>query len=140
MPRKLKVVVAHHEPVLADTLTKILTINDVEVVAAYSGVSGLELALSTNPDVAILCIVPAGYSDLNGVYAAVVVRALMPTCKIALVPGGSGGWVTEPLTLATSRGYDFDVWLEPIYNQLIERLSHFTGGDIEPIGRSSEFR
>ena len=134
MPRKLKVLVAHHERVVADTLVMVMHQVNVEAVAAYSGIAALELALSANPDVAILCIVPSHLDDLNGVYAAVVVRALMPACRILLFPGGSGGRVIEPLTLASAGGYHFEVIAEPIHpNDLLEMLSANTCGDIEPI-------
>jgi hypothetical protein len=135
MPRKLKVVIAHHEKAIADAFGKaILPQCNVDAKTAYSGVSGLELVLSTNPDVAILCIVPAYHGDLNGVFAAVVVRALMPACRVMLFPGGSGTWVTEPLLLAKARSYEFELLPEPIQPQgLLELLTKLTGGDIEPI-------
>jgi hypothetical protein len=88
MPRRLKVVNLHHEKVVADTLATILRQCNADATATYSNVSGLEVVLSTNPDLAILCIVPAYHDDLNGVYAAVVVRGLMPACCIRLCPGG----------------------------------------------------
>jgi hypothetical protein len=103
-------------------------------VAGYSCVAGLEAVLSTNPDVAILCIVPAGFRDLNGVYAAVVVRVLMPTRRVLLVPGGAGDWVEQPLALAKARGYGFEVLPEPIHPKgLLQILKEMIGGDIEPM-------
>src|ERR1700760_1229075 len=68
MPRKLKIVVAHHEKVIADTLVIILRQSNADAVAAYSGTSALDAVLTTDPDLAILCIVPAFRDDLNGVY------------------------------------------------------------------------
>ena len=61
MSRRLKVVVAHHEKVIADTLCIVLNQSNVDATSAYSGVSGVELVLATQPDVAILCIVPGHY-------------------------------------------------------------------------------
>ena len=134
MPRKLKGVVAHHEKVIADTLTMILRRSNMDATPAYSGVSGLELVLSTNPDLAILCIVPAYDDDLNGVYAAVAIRSLVPGCRILLCPGGSGGWVDEPLKLAKARGYEFELIFEPIQLQELMQMSReLTGGDIDSI-------
>jgi hypothetical protein len=134
MSRKLKVVVAHHEKVIADTLAIVLRQSNVEVATAYTGVSGLELVLSTNPDVAILCIVPTYDGDLNGVYAAVVVRALMPACRLLLYPGGSGSWVVEPLKTAEARGYEFELLMETTHpTEIFRLLGEQTGGDIEPI-------
>jgi two-component SAPR family response regulator len=138
MPRKLKVVVAHHEKLIVDTVVMILKQVNVDAIAAHSGVSALELVLSTSPDVAILCIVPSSLDDLNGVYAAVVVRALMPACRILLFPGGSGSWVVDPLTLARTRGYQFELIPEPIHpDDLFALLEKQTAGDIEPIRRRS---
>ncbi len=134
VPRKLRIVVTHHEKVIAGTLCKILHARNVDATAAYSGVSALETVFSKNPDLAILCIVPAHPGDLNGVFAAVAVRALMPACRILLCPGGSGLWVDEPLALAKARGYEFELLPEPIHPETVfELLGKLTGGDIEPI-------
>ena len=134
MSRRLKVVVAHHEKVIADTLCIVLNQSNVDATSAYSGVSGVELVLATQPDVAILCIVPAHYDDLNGVYAAVAVRGLLPSCRVILSPGGSGAWVENPLDLAQKRGYEFELICEPIHPQeLLRILGESTGGEIEPI-------
>jgi CheY-like chemotaxis protein len=53
MPRKLNVVIAHHEKVMADTLAMVLKQANVDAAAAYSGIDALELVLSTHPDVAV---------------------------------------------------------------------------------------
>jgi len=106
----------------------------MDATPAYSGVSGLELALSTNPDLAILCIVPAYDGDLNGVYAAVAIRSRVPGCRILLCPGGSGGWVDEPLKLAKARGYEFELIFEPTQLQdLLQVSRELTSGDIDSI-------
>jgi CheY-like chemotaxis protein len=135
MPRKLKVVFAHHEKVIVDTYQMVLQQSNVDIKAAHSGVSALEHVLSMKPDIAILCIVPDAHADdLNGVYAAVVVRTLLPTCRILLCPGGSGGWVNEPLALAAAHGYEFELIEEPINPRaLLELLGEMAGGDIEPV-------
>jgi hypothetical protein len=134
MPRKLNVVIAHHEKPIADILVMVLKQSSVDAAAAYSGVDALKLVLSTHPDVAILCIVPAYDGDLNGVYAAIVVRALEPDCHIVLLPGGSGGWVIDPLNLALSRGIEFELTPEPVHpDVLFALLTPHTGGDIESI-------
>lgn len=134
MARRLKVVVAHHEKVIADTLCMVLNQSNVDATAAYSGVSGVELVLASQPDVAILCIVPAHYDDLNGVYAAVAVRELVPSCRVMLSPGGSGDWVINPLTFAQERGYEFELISEPVHpDELLRIVGESTGGDIEPI-------
>jgi hypothetical protein len=71
---------------------------------------------------------------LSGVYAAVVVRTLMPDCHIVLVPDGSGGWVDNPLNLALSRGIEFELIPEPVHpDELFGLLTSHTGRDIEPI-------
>jgi CheY-like chemotaxis protein len=133
MPRKLKVVVAHHEKVIADTLASVVEHANVDAKTAYSGVAAVELVLSTKPDLALLCIVPAHPADLNGVYAAVLVRTLMPACRIVLCAGSSGWWVTEPLALAKARGYEFEVIPEPIQPEILFELVAGMGvGDIEP--------
>jgi len=82
--------------------------------------------------------VPAYLGDLNGVYAAVVVRALLPACCILLCPGGSGTWVNEPLARAKARGYEFELLPEPIHpEELFDVVTELTGGDFEPIRKLS---
>lgn len=133
MPRKMKVVITHHEKVIADTLAMILRQSNVEATAVYANSAAIELILSTNPDLVILCIVPF-YDEFNGVWAAVAIRGLVPSCHIMLIPGGSGDWVTGPLTLASERGYDFELMPEPVHPQvLIDMLRARAGEDIEPI-------
>jgi len=133
MPRKLKVVITHHEKCIVDTFAMILRQSNVDVTTAYANIEALELILSTKPDIAIICIVPH-YDDFNGVYAAIVVRALVPHCQIVLVPGGSGTWVTGPLTLASEQGYNFQLMHEPIHPQeVLNMLRERAGEDIEPI-------
>ena len=148
LPRKVKVVIAHPEKVIADTLGIILQHANVDAKAAYSGVSAVELVLLTKPDLAVMSIVPAHRDNLNGVYAAVVVRNLEPTCRIVLCAGSSGGWMTEPLALAKERGYEFEVIPEPIHPEtLFELVGGMAVGDIEPIrsileaqARATEFK
>ena len=133
MPRKMKVVISHHEKVIADTLAMILRQSNIEAKSVYANSEAIELILTTKPDLAILCIVPL-YDDFNGVWAAVAVRALVPSCHIMLIPGGSGDWVIGPLTLASERGYDFELMPEPVHPQdLLDLLRARAGEDIEPI-------
>ena len=83
-------------------------------------------------------LVPAHRGDLNGVYAAVVLRALLPACSILLCPGGSGIWVDEPLARAKARGYEFGLLAEPIHpEKLFELVTELIGGDVEPIRKLS---
>ncbi|WP_109484560.1 hypothetical protein [Occallatibacter savannae] len=134
MPRKMKVVITHHEKVIADTLATILRQSNVDATAFYANSAAIEPILSIKPDIAILCIVPL-YDEFNGVWAAVAVRGLVPSCHIMLIPGGSGDWVIGPLTLASERGYEFEIIPEPVHPQeLLDMLRARAGEDIEPIG------
>ncbi len=81
-PKKPKVLVADDERVIADTLTMILNQSGFrEARAAYSGEKAVEMAPTFAPDMLISDVIMA---DLNGIDAAIQVRALLPSIKILL--------------------------------------------------------
>lgn len=81
---KPKVLVADDERVIADTLAMILNQSGFEARAVYSGEKALELAPTYQPDMLISDVIMA---DLNGIDAAIRIRALLPSIKILLFSG-----------------------------------------------------
>ena len=86
---KPKVLVADDERVIADTLAIILNQSGFSATAVYSGEKAVETAKTLRPDMLISDVI---MTDLNGIDAAIQIRALLPSCKILLFsgPGGNG--------------------------------------------------
>jgi CheY-like chemotaxis protein len=82
--QKPRILVADDERVIADTLAMILNQSGFEARAVYSGEGALELAESFQPDMLISDVIMA---DLNGIDAAIRIRALLPGIKILLFSG-----------------------------------------------------
>jgi CheY-like chemotaxis protein len=81
---KPKVLVADDEPVIADTLAMILNQSGFEARAVYSGEKAIELAESFQPEMLISDVIMGG---VNGIDAAIRMRALLPGIKILLFSG-----------------------------------------------------
>src|SRR5206468_974328 len=79
--RRPKVLVVDDEAVIADTLTKILTMHGFEATALYSGESALEWIETFRPDIVLSDVV---MHRVDGVEAAVRIRELHPECRVIL--------------------------------------------------------
>jgi CheY-like chemotaxis protein len=109
---KPKVLVADDERVIADTLAMILNQSGFEARAVYSGEKALELAESFQPDMLISDVIMA---DLNGIDAAIRIRALLPSIKILLFSGQAA--TADLLEKARTEGYEFDILAKPVHPQ-----------------------
>lgn len=115
---KPKVLVADDERVIADTLTMILNQSGFDARAVYSGERALELAPTFEPDMLISDVIMA---DLNGIDAAIRIRALLPGIKILLFSGQAA--TADLLEKARSQGYEFEILAKPVHPQdLLTRL------------------
>ena len=115
---KPKVLVADDERVIADTLAMILNQSGFEARAVYSGEKILEIVPSFKPDMLISDVIMA---DLNGIDAAIRVRALLPAIKILLFSGQAA--TADLLEKARGEGYEFDILAKPVHPQdLLSRL------------------
>ncbi len=83
-PKRPKVLVVDDEQVIADTLAKILDINGYDASAVYSGLSAVESARTLQPDLIISDVI---MQDMDGIEAAIKIRAFLPSCKILLFSG-----------------------------------------------------
>jgi CheY-like chemotaxis protein len=79
-----RVLVVDDEPVIADTITTILTHNGYAATAAYDADVALESALVTPPDVLITDVYLPG---MNGVDLALTIKRVFPDCGILLFSG-----------------------------------------------------
>jgi CheY-like chemotaxis protein len=116
--QKPKVLVADDERVIADTLAMILNQSGFEAKAVYSGEKALEIAASFAPDMLISDVIMA---DLNGIDAAIQVRALLPKIKILLFSGQAA--TADLLEKARAQGYEFEILAKPVHPQdLLNKL------------------
>jgi CheY-like chemotaxis protein len=115
MPEKTakpKVLIADDEPVIADTLVMILNQSGFEARAVYSGELALELASTFEPDMLISDVIMA---DLNGIDAAIRIRALLPLIKILLFSGQAA--TADLLEKARAKGHEFEILAKPVHPQ-----------------------
>jgi CheY-like chemotaxis protein len=115
---KPKVLVVDDERVIADTLAMILNQSGFDARAVYSGEKAVEMASSFAPDMLITDVIMA---DLNGIDAAIMVRALLPKIKILLFSGQAA--TADLLEQARAKGYEFEILAKPVHPQdLLSRL------------------
>jgi CheY-like chemotaxis protein len=115
---KPRVLVADDERVIADTLAMILNQSGFEARSVYSGEKALELAETFRPDMLISDVIMA---DLNGIDAAIRIRALLPQIKILLFSGQAA--TADLLEKARADGYEFDILAKPVHPQdLLNKL------------------
>jgi len=115
---KPKVLVADDERVIADTLTMILNQSGFDARAVYSGEKALEIAPTFGPDMLISDVIMA---DLNGIDAAIRIRAILPEIKILLFSGQAA--TADLLEKAPHRGFEFEILAKPVHPQdLLSRL------------------
>lgn len=115
---KPKVLVVDDERVIADTLVIILNRNGFEATSAYSGEMAVDLAKSLQPQMIISDVI---MNDMNGIEAAIQIRALVPGCKILLFSGQAA--TADLLDKARLQGHEFDILAKPVHPQdLLMRL------------------
>lgn len=115
---KPKVLVVDDERVIADTLAMILNQSGFEAQAVYSGEKAVELAAAFVPNMLITDVIMA---DLNGIDAAIQIRALLPTVKVLLFSGQAA--TADLLEKARAQGHEFDILAKPVHPQdLLARL------------------
>ncbi len=113
-----KVLVADDEHVIADTLAMILNQSGFEARAVYSGEKAVEMASTFAPDMLITDVI---MSDLNGIDAAIMIRALLPNIKILLFSGQAA--TADLLEKARAKGDEFEILAKPVHPQdLLSRL------------------
>jgi CheY-like chemotaxis protein len=84
----------------------------------YSGEGALELVPTFVPDMLISDVIMA---DLNGIDAAIRIRAMLPSIKILLFSGQAA--TADLLEKARAQGYEFEILAKPVHPQdLLSRL------------------
>ncbi|MDE3201267.1 MAG: response regulator [Acidobacteriota bacterium] len=115
---KSKVLVVDDERVIADSLAMIMNQSGFEARSVYSGEKALETAAEFKPDMLITDVIMA---DLNGIDAAIKMRAMLPSIKILLFSGQAA--TADLLEKARTQGYEFEILAKPVHPQdLLSRL------------------
>ena len=115
---KPKVLIADDERVIADTLAMILNKNGFDARVAYTGEQAVEVAGEFVPEMLISDVIMGG---LNGIDAAIRIRALLPGIKILLFSGQAA--TADLLEKARAQGYEFEILAKPVHPQdLLNKL------------------
>lgn len=115
---KPKVLIADDEKLIADTLSLILKQGGFDVRAVYSCRNALELAPSFHPDILVSDVL----MDMNGVDAAVQMRAQLPELRVFLLSGQMAG--ADILGKSHAQGLGFEVLTKPVHPQDLLRKLH----------------
>ena len=119
---KPKVLIADDEQIIADTLAMILNQGGFEAQAVYSCVKALGMAPDFKPDLLISDVI---MSELNGIEAAIRMKALLPDIRVFLLSGQTA--TAELLEKVNAADRDFEVLAKPLHpkdliNKLRDRL------------------
>jgi CheY-like chemotaxis protein len=112
VPPKQKVLVADDERVIADTLAIILNQNGYDASAVYTGTDAVDRARTVKPDLVISDVI---MPDMNGIDAAIRIRAMLPKCKILLFSGQAA--TADLLENARQQGHEFEILAKPVHPQ-----------------------
>ena len=117
-PVKTKVLIADDEKVIADTLALILNQGGFEARAVYTSEKALELAPAFQPDMLISDVLMA---DVNGIDAAIKIRAILPGIRVFLLSGQTA--TAELVAKSQARDLGFEVLVKPVHpRDLITKL------------------
>jgi CheY-like chemotaxis protein len=120
---KPKVLIADDERLIADTLAMILNQGGFEAQAVYSCVKALEMAPAFKPDLLISDVI---MSELNGIEAAIRMKALLPDIRVFLLSGQTA--TAEMLEQENATDYGFEVLAKPLHpKDLIRKLRDSMG-------------
>jgi DNA-binding response OmpR family regulator len=113
-----RVLVADDESLIADSLRAILDKNGFDAIVAYDGEAAVDAAHAWRPDIFLGDVM---MPRMNGIEAAVIIRAMLPECRVILF---SGAATTADLQRdARIRGHSFEVLGKPIHPaELLARL------------------
>ena len=112
------VLIVDDEPLVADTLSAILSRAGFIILTAYSGPAALELASMHAPE---LLISDVAMPDMNGVELALALLEVRPECQVLLF---SGHATSADLVSAQDAGHDFQLLAKPVHPT--EMLRHIS--------------
>lgn len=104
-----RVLVVDDESMIADTVTKILSLSGYAATAAYDGEDALESALLEPPQLMITDVMLPG---MNGIELAITMQRIYPECKILLFSGQAS--TADLMTSAKGAGHHFTLLSKPM--------------------------
>jgi DNA-binding NtrC family response regulator len=110
------VLVVDDEPLVADTLSIILSRAGFRTMTAYDAKTALSMAGATPPS---LLISDVAMPEMNGVELAIVLLETQPKCKVLLF---SGHATSADLVSAMDAGHDFRLLAKPVHPTEMIRL------------------
>jgi CheY-like chemotaxis protein len=117
------VLIVDDEKVIADTLSIILSKSGFTTVTAYDGVTALNLAKESAPDLLISDVVMPG---MTGIDLAIAMKHTIPTCKVLLFSGQAA--TVDLLEEARRSGHDFTTLTKPVHpTDMLRRISECLG-------------
>src|SRR5579863_10712614 len=103
---------------VADTLAMVLNVSGFKATPTYSGESAVELAGESRFDYLVTDVMMDG---MNGIEAALAIRALLPDCHILLMSGNNN--TSELLAAASAQGNTFNILAKPVHpSVMLEQL------------------
>jgi CheY-like chemotaxis protein len=113
-----RVLVADDESRIADSLRTILEKMGFAAAVAYDGQAAVDAAYGWRPDIFLSDVL---MPKLNGIEAAVRVRAMLPACRVILFSGGVA--IANLEGDARIREHSFEALAKPIHPaELLARL------------------
>jgi CheY-like chemotaxis protein len=103
------ILVVDDEHVIADTLTAVLRLSGFAAIAAYDGLSALELASVIPPE---LLITDIAMPRMNGIQLALALVDVIPDCKVLLFSGHASH---IDMLEARKAGYNFPLLAKPVH-------------------------
>ncbi len=103
------VLVVDDESMIADTVTKILSLSGYAATATYDGEDALETALLVPPQLLITDVMLPG---MNGIELAITMKRIYPECKILLFSGQAS--TADLMSSAKHAGHHFTLLSKPM--------------------------
>jgi DNA-binding response OmpR family regulator len=120
-----RILVVDDEPIIADSLVRILNLKGFQAVAAYSGETAVTIATTFMADIAIIDVM---LGDVNGIETASMIVRDLPSCNIVLFSGHP-----ETASLVESQKPSFEVLAKPLSPEyLLERLTALHAPETPP--------
>ena len=113
-----KVLIVDDEKIIPDTLAMILNQGGFEARAVYAGQNAFDLAPAFQPDMLISDVFMA---DINGVDAAIQMRAMLPDVRVFLLSGQTA--TAEMISNSKAGNLGFEVLVKPVHpRDLLDKL------------------
>ena len=108
---RFRIFVLDDQPLIADTIAKVLESRGYEAHARYTSADVLELATEIPPDL-LIADVSLGPNQITGIDVAVYFQRFHPGCQAILISGNPASG--ELHQLARDKGHDFELLSKPI--------------------------